>query len=327
MVSKAASESIAASGADELTYARIDRALRVASDRGTGVSLGQLVDLLPHGAPSTAPALQSWLEERESPPSIENGIAYHPSGSRPEEGDVRRARGEQYLSAAARFASTELAPVRSWITTMGVTGSAAYGEPDDGDDIDFLTITRRGSVWAFLAYAYVRLRLRPPIGRAGDPSVWCFNYVMDEPTSVRSFAEPQGFLFAREALTLRPILGEDSYRVLLARASWLGDEAPRLYARWQPGQVRGDRPMESSPLAVRVVNALLFPVMATYLHLQALRRNRAHRRSGRDAECFQVETRFSRFQVLSVKYDQLERLMGPAAAPGVSTRVGGSPAR
>jgi hypothetical protein len=291
----------------EITARRVESILRVAGAHRTGVAVGALTELLPAEGPRSEADLAEWLRAHPSVGTLVGSTAFAPS-SPPVTGSVgeRRARGDRYWRRAADLAAGDLRPVHRLLLSMAVTGSAAYGEPEAGDDLDLLAITRTDSVWVFLAFTYLRLRLRSDNVADADSGP-CFNYVMDERTAWTEYAGSRGLLFAREALTARPVLGEAYYRQLLHSASWMGDELPRLFARWELPRDRRSDPAPRAPLALRIVNAFLFPWIAAYLQAQGLMRNRAYRRSGQSARAFRTFTHYRKLCFASARFESLRR--------------------
>ena len=220
---------------------RLRALFHIAEEMGTGFSVPELVGLLPSGA--TESSVRKWLEAHPDLVKFDGDVALPTNGALNERAE-RRTRGELYFEAAQGFVDGPMAPIRAWVQCIGLTGSAAYGEPQAGDDLDFLVIARSGAVWAVLAYVFLLVRLgRGPRFREGYPEA-CFNYVLDEPAARREFERPQGFLFAREALAVRTLQGEEYFRGLLHSAKWMAEVVPKLY---------GDRTRPSTlPPAPRV---------------------------------------------------------------------------
>ncbi|MCI4330628.1 MAG: hypothetical protein L3K19_02125 [Thermoplasmata archaeon] len=299
----------------EIVERRVETALRVAASRRTGVPVHELSELLPHDGPEGGPAVAAWMAEHPPFGTVRDEFAVAPGGELPlPELTERRARGTVYLESARRFVGSEAFLARPLLECAGVTGSAAYGEPEAGEDCDLLAVTRPGAVWPFLTYVYLRLRVSPPASGPTGPTDWCFNYVLDSGAARKEFSRPRGFLFAREALTTRPIHGERHYRSLLASAPWLGKEAPRMYARWEAqGLVESD-PLPPAPWPVRLLNLVLFPLVAAYLQGQGLRRNHQLRRQGRELECFQTVTNRDRLVILSEKFARIAEVYAPSTA-------------
>ncbi|MCI4368727.1 MAG: hypothetical protein L3K09_04105 [Thermoplasmata archaeon] len=297
--------------AQGLVERRVRSVLGAARARRTGVAVETLWELLPESEGFGESEAEEWIQSRPETATVVDGTAYAAdSPPTPPEAD-RRARGKDFIDRAHSLLQNELAPVHPLLSSLGVTGSTAYGEPEEGDDVDFLAVVRPGAVWPFLAYCYLAVRLRP--GRAGDPSAWCFNYVVDETAALEIFRRPQGFLFAREALSSRPIRGEPFYRGLLRASPWLREEAPRLYARWEVGGLPEPAAPSPAPAPVRLLNRLAFPLIAAYLHLAGLYRNHRLWREGRGAESFRVETRLDRLILRTEEYERLKALYAPAS--------------
>jgi hypothetical protein len=291
---------------------RVRSVVEVARRFETSVELETLVELLPEYGPTTAGELAGWVRARPQNGRV-SGTRVVPKDAPdlPPDGG-RRERAEEYFQAANRLYASELNAARRWLRFLAVTGSAAYGDPREGDDCDLMAIVRPGSLWVFVAYVFLRLRFRANgSGRGAEPR-WCFNYTLDEEAAIREFSRPRGFLFAREALVARPVEGESYYRGLLRRGGWLRQEAPRLYARWEATPLPEPVEPEPAPGGVRWLNALLFPAVAAYLQLKGLRANHRLRRTGRDEERFRTITRLGQMGLATSKYEQLSDRMVPA---------------
>ncbi len=269
---------------------------------GTGVAVEELVELLPPEAPRTPGELVRWISDHPEAGQLVNGRLVSPDLG-PVSVDPRRSRALRYRESAHRLVHADLARTRPWLRCIGITGSTAYGEPEVDDDLDFFVVTRTGALWWFLAVAFATLRLRRLSGRDRDRPEPCFNYVLDDATAHREFTEGSGFLFARESLSIRMLEGDPYFRGILARTPWIGREIPRLYAaRTQfPGPCEPTR----APLAIRALNALIFPFLATYLHLAGLRRDARYRRTSADSARFRTQTGFHRFALQSRRFDTL----------------------
>jgi hypothetical protein len=289
---------------------RVEILLDVARQFGTGVPLEELSYLLPQDGPSDVEDLRRWLDARPDLARVEGNRAFPPAG-RPDKIPEREKRGAEYRRAAERLVDLHLRPVLPWVRCVGITGSAAYGAPQAGDDLDLFVVTRAGSLWVFLAYTYVAVRVgfRPAAGTNRPPP--CFNYVLDDRQALAEFGEARGFLFAREALTAQIFRGESYYQDLLASAPWLGNEIPRLYAKRTSGVPASREP--PVPLAIRLVNASLFPLIATYLQLAGLRRNARMRSQHARDGTFRTVTGPGRLAFISERFDRLRADLAPAS--------------
>ncbi|MCI4320854.1 MAG: hypothetical protein L3K18_00425 [Thermoplasmata archaeon] len=296
----------------DLVEHRIDSVLRAARESRTSVGLDSLSELLPTPGPEGSAEVSEWLVAHPDVGRLVGDRAAAGPVPSLEESRRRQERGRRFMDEAAAVVVGPLADVSSLVRCVAVTGSAAYGEPAPQDDLDFLVVTRPGSVWPFLLYSYLAARRRPAHGRDDGPSHWCFNYILDERAAREEFVNSRGFLFAREALTARPVAGEPYYRGLIGSAGWLAEEVPRLYQRWSVGGLPPLPPQSAAPLALRIANAALFPLLATYLTLIALVRNRRLTREGRSTKRFRVNAHLDRLTYETERFEELRTLYTPA---------------
>ncbi|MGI0155390.1 MAG: glycosyltransferase [Thermoplasmata archaeon] len=303
---------------------RVATLLRVARRFRTGIPLDELTSLLPPEGPAGVLELRRWLDARPSLAHVEGDRAFPPDDP-PSGLSERERRALEYRRAAEHLVDRHLAPVLPWVRCVGITGSTAYGAPSAEDDLDLFVVTRTGSLWVFLAYTYVAVRLgfRPAPGTDRPPP--CFNYVLEDRQAQAEFASARGFLFAREALTARVFRGERYYQDLLAGAPWLGAEIPRLYARRTSGIP--PLPVDPAPWAVRAINAVIFPPLAAYLQLAGLRRNARRRSLGSSDGSFRTVTGPRRLAFVSERFEQLRAEMAPAARAPTEDRGMAGPTR
>jgi len=290
---------------------RVAAIVDVASQFRTGVPLPDLVRLLPHDGPPSVEGAREWVEAH---PELARMEGEHVVAPRFTMGalEERRARGQEFHRTAELLFRRPLRATRAWIRCSAITGSAAYGEPEHGDDLDFFVVTKRGALWWFLAYTYLAIRLGDRRVHPREPNP-CFNLVLEDQQAADEFARGQGFLFAREALTARAVWGEKYYRGLLASAPWMAAEIPRLYAErtGPPNAVRS----EPASLVWRFLNLVIFPWLAAYLQFAGLLRDGRYRRRGRRDDQFRTETRFHRLSFASRRFERLrEGYPGPAYA-------------
>lgn len=293
----------------DLVVARVTGAVEVAYEFGAPLELETLVDLMPEYGPRTVDDLVAWIRHHPESSRVSGRFAGSNRGPVVTPTPDRRQRAEQYWRATGALFDADLKATEPWLRFLGLTGSVAYGDPDDGDDCDLMAIVRPGTVWLFLAYAFIRLRKRRRAGSGPRDPQWCLNYVLDEEAAGREYSHPRGFLFAREALVVRPVRGSDYYRTLLSRGDWLREEAPRLYARWDATETTGPAEAPPAPPALRALNALLFPVVAAFLQLKGLWRNHQLWSSGRGEETFRTVTRLDRMTLATRKFERLSARM------------------
>ena len=311
------------SGSDAAIARRVRILLDVAREFRAGMPLDRLTELLPDSRFRSEGELKEFLAryELDSPggPSAVPVVRLPPA-------DLKRVqRGIDYLRAAELLVQERLAWLHPWVRCIGVTGSTAYGAPSEGDDLDFYVVTRSGSTSWFLLSTFLTLRLARARQRDAAAPIACFNYVVDDRRAPREFARGQGLLFAREALTARILLGDDYYRGLLARAAWLGEEIPYLFARRTVDP--GDTASRPTPFSVRCLNALAFVPLATYLQLAGLVRNARARRNGESSAVFRTLTSPDGFLFQSRKFEELRRRYEPSTGPSPTVGSTGSPSR
>jgi hypothetical protein len=297
--------------------ARVDRLLGVAAAYRTGIPLDDLARLLPPDAPGDVSGLANWFRDHPAAGVVRDGVAAPSVNAVPPTGErsARRARGAAYWTRAAALFDGPLSAVRRMTIASAVTGSSAYGEPVPGDDLDLLTVTPAGTVWAFLALTLATLRWNrraaPP-----DGSHWCFNYVLDEPKARAEFLRRRDFLFAREALTARPVRGRRWYFDLLQDARWMERQLPRLYAARLADPPAPDAVIPSAGWPARLASVLVFPWLAAYLQARGVLQNHRLRRAGMPEAEFRTVTRWREFALKTLRYDQLTRWYAEPASRG-----------
>lgn len=295
---------------------RAGSAFTIAREFHRRLPLEEFLALLPEEGPTSRGQVLAWLQVHPEFQSLAEDLleGLHDASPDPLR-DERRLRSVGYVRAAAVLLDTTLRPLRRMVCCVGVTGSTAYGEPGAGDDCDFLVVTHNGATWAFLGLVFLRLRLEALAGRdRGDP-VWCFNYVVDDRSIRLDYLGSRGFLFAREALMVRPLEGEEYYRGLLGSSAWLRAEAPRLFARWEQGGLPEKFPEAlRAGMGIRLLNILAFPWVAAYLQAIGLLRNARHRRAGDADSEFRTVTLPGRMTFLVAKFDRLRGIYASGSA-------------
>lgn len=295
--------------ADDPVNRRVTAVLAVAAQFQTEVALADLPVLLPSEGPSDPAAVARWVREHPTVARIEGSNVVRPQAAATPPGELadRRARGLDYLSAARGLFEGPLARIGPEVRCACVTGSTAYHEPAAGDDVDLMVVTAADSMWYTLLRIFLTMRSERRRSGGGDRP-WCVNYVLDEREARRAYADSRGFLFAREALTAHPVAGHEYYTSLIREASWMQDELPRMYRTWAAETAESAAPAPPS-LGLRVANALVYPLLASYLQLVGLRRNSLLRRAGRGDEGFRTITRARQFALQTLKFDQLQGMV------------------
>ncbi len=191
-----------------------------------------------------------------------------------------------------------------WIELAGISGSTAYAGAKPDDDLDFFLVTARRRLWISLFLAMTTARLQRIRSRSSP--VYCFNRIVERADCEQTFRESRQPLFAREALNLAILRGSQLYARLLASAAWMGTLFPELFAtRLEKGGDAEEVIRGKSPTTGAVANAAAFLVLAPYLWLAGVVRNRGLRQAERDRECFRTVIRPDRYATESVLYDEL----------------------
>lgn len=208
----------------------------------------------------------------------------------------------------ARSFSALLIRACPWVRLIALSGSMAYRRTKQEDDIDFFLVTGQNSVWITLLIAMAgakidRLRRR-------RRTVLCFNRILGEAECSETFRSVRDPLFGREALCLTILAGHPYYRSLLESAPWIGRMYPRLYAKAldsanleNEGSDLRSRPRPSRSM----VNVASFFLLAPYLRLVGLWRNRYLQRVGNLDARFRTVIRREFFAYESNKYELLRK--------------------
>lgn len=318
------------SGGEDLVTERLARYAGLAGEFEIGERVGEILSLLPSEGPETEEELRRWSASHPLAGRLEGG-EWVDAARRPRAASERRQRGVAYLEHARSTLLRRWGPLRSWVRFVGVSGSVAYGAPSEGDDLDLFVITRRGTLWAFLAAALLAERLAIRRAPGTTAPVPCLNHVLDERAARAEFGTPQGALFAREALAVKSLCGARYYVALLESAGWIGALYPRKYAQRRADPAPGEPAVDDRvPAAVRLANVLLFPLLAAYLQLAGLYRNHRFVRDGHPERVFRTRTAWSRHLLESVRFERIRALYegspvaGPVPSPAEIDRSGGS---
>jgi hypothetical protein len=274
---------------------------------GSTISLEELRVLLP---PDVFPDLVSLERYLRTDGVLSRDLAIRDGevtlATNPDLATRRRAQRElttARLLIAERFVG-HLARQCPWLELVGISGSTAFGGAKPQDDVDFFLVTRKNRMWITLLIAMSRariLRIRSP-----EAPVFCFNRVTEIDDCARSFREARDPLFAREALSLKVLLGGAFHLELLRQSPWMGDHFPELYrlSTLRASPDTSDRP--SRPAAHWfLANEFAFLALGPYLWLVGLVRNARLKRQGRQGARFRtvVERSFCAYE--SRKYEEL----------------------
>ena len=196
----------------------------------------------------------------------------------------REARARSNIEYSRRFAS--LCSGRD-IRALSISGSTSYLSVSGSDDLDFFTITSKDAVWLFLTKSLLLSRLQRMIS-SQNPEI-CLSYTVDEGSAERAFLLSRSALFARDALTVLPILGSSYYKSLLARSSWMAEFFPKLYrSRVTHSKDAEIRVENRPPVFYTVANMFLYYTVGTYVRAKSWMLNRRFAKWGKHDRIFKL---------------------------------------
>jgi hypothetical protein len=270
------------------------------------VSAEEIFCLLPEGAFPSVDSFQAFLSEDEAcrgaltvvnseiaPKGLENLIS-----RRPEQQNLARTR----TSLATDF-TTKLIGICPWIQLVALSGSTAYSAAKPADDLDFFVVASRNRIWITLLVAMLLAKVNRLRNRRS--AVFCFNRAMEESECMLAFRSSGAPLFAREALNLKVLTGEDYYQELLQVAPWMQEFFPVLYhSRLSPSNGKTTETTSELPF-LAVTNLAAMWGLAPYIWLVGLIRNVRLKKLGNRLGQFRtvVRRRFCAYE--SVKFDEL----------------------
>ena len=218
--------------------------------------------------------------------------------------DSRRVRANEFI----RFANFFQALCRTRDTGLfSVSGSTSYYSTSPGDDLDFFTITRDGSLWFFLFKSMIFARIYRILHRECPPS--CFSYAVDHSFAKKAFAIDDP-LFARDALNVIVLYGHSLYDQLLRESSWMNSYFPRLYQlKTKHGQKTVEHGSRKS-LNGQVVNSFLFLTLGRYLRVKSALANRRLQSQAKTSSLFTLKYGPDHFIFESARYLKLREIYG-----------------
>ena len=286
---------------------RIRFLVETSVENGSTISVGELRSLMPVGRFTTDEVLKQFLAT-DAPLSRLLAQVRGEITLRGKE-DLADARGSQRLLTQDRLGQADdflrvLERICPWIELAGISGSTAYAGAKPDDDLDFFLVTAPRRLWFSLFLAMTTARLERI--RSRNSPVYCFNRIVERADCEQTFRENREPLFAREALNLAILRGSQLYRSLLASARWMGTLFPELFAtRLGEGGEADAATREKKPTPGTVANAAAFLILAPYLWLAGVVRNRGLRQAARDRECFRTVIQPDLYATESVLYDEL----------------------
>jgi hypothetical protein len=198
----------------------------------------------------------------------------------------KRARAESYARYAREFAS--LCNGRE-TNLFAISGSTSYQTPSTSDDLDIFCITGQDCLWLFLTRSLLLARFLQ-IFKRNAPRI-CFSYAVDRNFAENKFLFSRDALFARDALTTVVIHGQEYYRELLKKSSWISKFFPSLYQSRTSIMAQEVVAVEqvASPPSRKFLNLLLLFLAGNYIRAKSSILNRKLRRHGQIRSFFTVK--------------------------------------
>ena len=288
---------------------RIRSLVSIAAKNGSSVSTQELHALLPDGLFKDADSVGRFVSQDESlrqELGLEHGEVFPQAApllgrQRPEQRKLSAERMLQARSFAAR-----LDRACPGVELLAISGSTAFWGAKPDDDLDFFLVARANRMWVTLLAAMGAAKLE----RLRDPRTptFCFNRVTESEPCLSSFARPGDTLFAREALSLKVIQGRGFFHRLLGSAAWMDRHFPTLDRRSLMESEEAPEPVPGGGSAGwSLANFASLFVLAPYLWLTALVRNRRLQRQGRTDALFRTEVHLQFFSYESRKFEELRR--------------------
>ncbi len=279
-------------------------AMKVARMHSAPLALSDLLQLMPSGV--TPEDLTKALESNPDLAGaykVSDGIVVpqHLGASELDDFRARRGRSRDNLSTARWLAK---AVGTKGVHSMAVSGSTSYNGAATGDDVDLFCVTGRDEMWPFLARALILTRISRMRGGPSPPI--CLSCIVDEGYAEGMFSTDRGALFARDALVASVVRGEDTYRRLLLKGSWMERYFPRLYSLRVD---YGERTLTASPPPtplMRALNLFLFATLGTYIRAKARYHNLLLARGRKPRAAFEAQVGKDRLIYQSAKYLELK---------------------
>lgn len=217
----------------------------------------------------------------------------------------KRVRSESYARYAREFAS--LCHARK-TNLVAISGSTSYKTPSASDDLDIFCITKPDHLWLFMTKSLLLSRFLH-VFRKDFPRI-CFSYAVDQSFAEKEFQLSRDALFARDALTTIVVHGQDYYKELLKKSSWISNYFPRLYQK-RTGIVHLERvereQQESSPSRI-FLNTLLRVLAGNYIAFKSSMLNRKLRKQRKFSSLFSTKIGSDHCIFESVRYSQLKAM-------------------
>ena len=292
---------------DDRLGALVNVVVKVAQMHGSAVRLSDLVQLLPDGM--TSQDIAEVLEVLPPLPgnyALRDGLLVPRSENELQSNDFNlRLRHSIANTQVARWLTNALGKREALI--VAVSGSTSYNAASPRDDIDLFCVTRRHTMWLFLARALLLTRASRVFRKSNVPiDLSC---LMDEDYASKVFAMDRGALFARDALVAEVVRGQSQYASLLDSAPWMKRYFPKLYERRSTVTERHKNTRSKKAASLeRCVNLFLFTTLGSYIRAKAIFHNHVLAREGKRLSAFRALAGPDHLIYESAKYNRLNEI-------------------
>ncbi|HEY6283956.1 MAG TPA: hypothetical protein VIW22_08545 [Nitrososphaerales archaeon] len=291
---------------DDRLAALVNVVVKAAQMHGSAIPLSDLVQLLPDGTTSQDIAdVFEFLPPLPGNYALKDGLLVPRSDIDPPSSDFNlRLRHSVANTQVARWLTNALGNREALI--VAVSGSTSYNAASPRDDVDLFCVTRRHTMWLFLARALLLTRASRVFRRSSVPiDLSC---LMDEDYATKVFAMDGGALFARDALVAEVVRGQSQYASLLDSAPWMKRYFPKLYERRSTATGTRKNAKSKASSLERCVNLFLFTTLGSYIRAKAMFHNHVLAREGKILSAFHARAGLDHLIYESAKYDRLKEI-------------------
>ena len=193
---------------------------------------------------------------------------------------------------------------------LSVSGSTSYRSVSQDDDLDFFCITKKDSLWIFMFVALVISRIFRATQKVAP--TFCFSCTMEENYARKIFNTRNDGLFARDALTVIVLKGEQFYGNLLKENSWIRKYFSRIYnerisetERNRSSVVLIDTYVSST--LRKITNIFLSVTLGNYIRIKSELTSRRYSKAGANARIFKAKIDAQRCIFESNDYIELHK--------------------
>jgi hypothetical protein len=282
----------------------------IARENGALISIKELIALVP------LEATEDQLEEAfGSDPRlsgrffVESGYVLERLGGEDESSsritveEEREERARANLETARRFGRFLV----KGALLVSVGGGNSYLKARENEDIDFFCVARTGRLWPLMLKGLLLARIFRLANR-GVPEL-CFSFEMDRRWAEEAFKKAREPIFARDALTLKVIEGNETYHSLLDSARWMREIFPGFYTmRLLETRTEASASPERASTLASVLNSFLYLTLGRFLRAKSWALNRQFAKRGMRSSIFAVGASKSHYIFESNRYRNLIRM-------------------